>query len=112
MSMFVEVESVEKGCKVIINMDMVLEIAPLTEGGCALFFSDSAAVGGKTSMKVKDSWTQFQQFVMRTVSADDIARRFPKAEEKEEEPTWRSRKPATKKEPAPVGDIPSFVNKE
>lgn len=113
MSMFVEVYSVEKGCQVIINMDLVLEIAPLVEGGCALFFADAAAVNGKSAMKVKDSYSQFQQFVMRTVSADDIAARFPKQEpETKEEPVWRSRKPATKKEPAPVGDIPAFVNKD
>jgi hypothetical protein len=29
MSMFVEVNSVDKGCPVIINLDQVIEIAPL-----------------------------------------------------------------------------------
>lgn len=74
MSLFVEVESVDKNCKVIINLDMVMEIAPLVEGGCALFFPDSAAVGGKASMKVKNDYDQFKQFVLQTVSSDDIAK--------------------------------------
>jgi hypothetical protein len=78
MALFVEVESIEKQCKVIVNLDEVLEIAPLLEGGCALFFSDSAAVGGKTSYKVKDNYDAFKQFAMQTVSSDDIAKRFPK----------------------------------
>jgi hypothetical protein len=83
MALFVEVESVEKNCKVIVNLDEVLEIAPLTSGGCALFFSDSAAVGGKTSYKVKDDYDQFKQFAMQTVSADDIAKRFPTKKSKD-----------------------------
>ena len=83
MALFVEVESVEKNCKVIVNLDEVLEIAPLTSGGCALFFSDSAAVGGKTSYKVKDEYDQFKQFAMQTVSADDITKRFPTKKSKD-----------------------------
>ena len=73
MGLFVEVESVEKNCKVIINLDEVIEIAPLVEGGCALFFVDGAYVGGKTSYKVKDSYDAFKQFAMETVSAADVA---------------------------------------
>ena len=83
MALFVEVESVEKHCKVIVNLDEVLEIAPLLDGGCALFFSDSAAVGGKTSYKVKDNYEQFRQFAMQTVSSDDIAKRFPTKKSKD-----------------------------
>jgi len=78
MATFIEVQSVEKQCKVIINLDEVIEIAPLAAGGCALYFSDSAAVGGKTAYKVKDEYPAFQQFAMQTVSAEDIAKRFPK----------------------------------
>ena len=78
MSLFVEVNSIEKKCKVIVNLDMVVEIAPLVEGGCILFVSDSAATGGRTPIKVSDSYDQFKQFAMQTVSADDIAARFPK----------------------------------
>jgi hypothetical protein len=76
MALFIEVESVEKNCKVILNLDEVIEIAPLRDGGCALFISDSAAVGGKTSIKVRDSYDQFKQFAMQTVSSEDIAKRI------------------------------------
>ena len=85
MSLFVEVDSVEKGCKVIINLDEVIEIAPLAAGGCALFFADSAAAGGSKTYKVKDSYDQFKQFAMQPVSAEDIAKRFPKT--KPDKPT-------------------------
>jgi hypothetical protein len=77
MSLFIEVNSVEKGCKVIINVEHITEVAPLATGGCALFFADGAAVGGLRTMKVSDSYTLFQQLVMQMVSADDIANRFP-----------------------------------
>jgi hypothetical protein len=76
--MFIEVESVEKMCKVIINLNEVIEIAPLIEGGCALFFADSAAVNGRSAYKVKNHYNEFSQFVLQTVTADDIAKRFPK----------------------------------
>jgi hypothetical protein len=77
--MFIEVNSIEKGCPVMINLDEVLEIAPLMEGGCALFFADAAAVNGKNAMKVTDSYALFKQFALQMVTPDDIAKRFPKA---------------------------------
>jgi len=86
MSLFIEVQSVEKNCPVLINLDEVVEIAPLARGGCDLFFSDSAAVGGKTAMKVKDSYNLFKQLAMQMVSPEDIAKKIsnltPKIEEK------------------------------
>jgi hypothetical protein len=69
MSLFVEVESTEKKCRVIINLDNVSEIAPLIDGGCILYFND------KGPYKVTDSYEQFKQFAMETVSADDIAKK-------------------------------------
>jgi hypothetical protein len=86
MALFVEVFSEDKQCDVIVNLDEVLEIAPLAAGGCALFFSDAAAVGGKTSYKVTTPYSQFKQFAMQTVSAEDIASRFPKVTVKEDAP--------------------------
>lgn len=68
MGLFVEVQSVEKNCKVILNMDEVVEVAPMSTGGCHLFLSDGRIY------KVKDSYPLFQQFAMQTVSADDIAK--------------------------------------
>lgn len=78
MSLFVEVTSVDKDCKVILNLDHVIEIAPLVTGGCAIFMSDGAGMNSKTSMKVKEDYEMFKQFAMQTVTADDIQKRFPK----------------------------------
>lgn len=101
MSLFVEVNSVDKGCPVIINLDSVMEIAPLASGGCALFFPDSAAVGGKTAMKVTDSYEQFKQFAIQPVSAEDIARRFSKV-------TPVEQPVKSKKSTTPEYDIPKL----
>ncbi|CAB4133142.1 hypothetical protein UFOVP250_47 [uncultured Caudovirales phage] len=81
MSTFVEVNSVEKGCPVIINLDHVIEIVPLKAGGCSVFYADSAAVGGKTDIKVTDSYLAFKQFALETVSAEDIAKKVKKLKE-------------------------------
>ena len=72
MSLFVEVKSIDKQCKVIINLDEVVEIAPLVEGGCAIFFSDGAGMNSKTAIKVSDDYDIFKQFVLQTVSTEDI----------------------------------------
>ena len=72
MALFVEVQSVEKGCKVILNMDEVVEVAPMASGGCHLFLSDGRIY------KVKDNYPLFQQFAMQTVSSDDIANQVKK----------------------------------
>jgi fructose/tagatose bisphosphate aldolase len=77
MSIFVEVDSIEKGCPVIINLDHIIEIAPLKEGGSALFMTDGAGMNSKMSVRVSNNYSEFKQFVMQTVSADDIAKRFP-----------------------------------
>jgi hypothetical protein len=77
MSLFVEVNSVEKGCPVIVNLEHIIEIAPLAAGGCALFTLDSAGMNSKNSMRVTNDYSEFKQFAMQTVSAEDIERRFP-----------------------------------
>ena len=86
MSTFIEVKSLEKNCPVIINLDGVMEIAPLVGGGCALFTSQG------TIIKVSDNYEQFKQFAMETVSASDVAKRVAKLSQVE-------------KEPAPIDDI-------
>lgn len=91
MSLFVEVNSVEKNCPVIINLDHVIEIAPLASGGCALFTLDGAGMNSKNAMRVSDSYELFKQFAMQTVSAEDIARRFPKIAEEPKAPTSKSK---------------------
>jgi hypothetical protein len=75
MSLFIEVDSIEKNCKVVINLDTVQEIAPLLEGGCALFFADDIPSGSKIPYKVKNSYDDFKQFAMQTVTQDDIAKK-------------------------------------
>ena len=76
--MFIEVNSIEKNCQVMVNLDEVIEIAPLATGGCHLFFVDSASVGGKNAMKVSDSYALFKQFALQMVTPEDISKRFPK----------------------------------
>ena len=92
MSLFVEVNSVEKGCPVIVNLDHIIEIAPLASGGCALFTIDGAGMNSKNAMRVTDSYDQFKQFAMQTVSAEDIARRFPKVSAPVETPAKKTKK--------------------
>ena len=106
MSLFVEVESLEKQCKVIINLEHIVEVAPLVDGGCALFFNDSAAVGGVRTMKVKDSYNQFKQFAMQPVSSEMIADRIAKITPVSETPA----KPARVTKTAKVAefDIPKL----
>ena len=79
MSLFVEVDSVEKNCQVIVNLDHIVEIAPLKEGGCVLYLSDSAGMNSRSGLKVRDNYMLFKQFAMQTVTAEDIEKRFPKA---------------------------------
>ena len=86
MSTFVEVTSTApKQCKLIINLDCIIEIAPLVTGGCVLYFSTLEA-GGPRTITVSDSYQQFMQFAMQTVSAEDIAKRFPTSNNKPKRP--------------------------
>lgn len=93
MSTFVEVTSVEKGCPVIVNLDHIVEIAPLLDGGCALFMSDSAGMNSKNAVRVKENYSLFKQFAMQTVTPEDIEKRFPKETGK------------SKKQVAPIDDL-------
>lgn len=77
---FVEVNSIQpKMCKLIINLDYVLEIAPLVTGGCVLSIGAQEA-GTSRTITVSDDYSAFKQFVMQTVTAEDITKRFPKKE--------------------------------
>ena len=78
MSLFVEVNSVEKQCPVIINLDHVVEIVPWKTGGCALFVPDQTVPGGRSAFKVTDEYTLFKQFALQMVSSDDIAKKVAK----------------------------------
>ena len=58
MNSLVLVSSVEKSSVVIVNLDHVIEIAPLKGGGCVFFMVD-----GKT-MNVKESFAYFSKMVI------------------------------------------------
>jgi hypothetical protein len=98
MALFIQVFDVEKNCEIIVNIDSVMEIAPLRTGGCEICFPDAAAVGGRRSMKVRNNYSEFKQFVLETVTADDVAKITSKTKQ-------------TVKEKAPVGDILSTIPK-
>jgi hypothetical protein len=84
MATFIEVNSFDKGCPVIVNLDTIVEIAPLVDGGCILFMNDGAGMNSRQGIRVTDDYNQFKQFAMQTVTAEDIVRRFPKVETKKE----------------------------
>ena len=69
---FVEVNDVDKRCKIIINLDMVEFIAPVSAGGCHIFTRSDKPI------KVSDSYDMFSQFALAPVTADDIASRIEK----------------------------------
>lgn len=113
MAYFVEVNDIDKGCPVIINMDAVMEIAPINSpAGCEITFLEqddvdalrrekiltAAAVRGRRVMRVSEPYTLFKQFVIQQVSAEDIARVNGRIKE-------------TKKEKAPVNDILAEIPK-
>ena len=89
MAYFIEVNDIDKKCPVIINLDAVMEIAPIfNPNGCDITFLESddsdairrekngsaAAIKGRRVMRVSDNYTAFKQFVIQPVSAEDIAR--------------------------------------
>jgi hypothetical protein len=75
MGMFIKVFSTEKQCDTLINLDLVVEIAPLKDGTVNLFFPDSGAAGGKIVYNVRNAWPLFEQFAIMPVSSDDVAKR-------------------------------------
>ena len=81
MTMLIEVDSLDKKCPVIINLEAVGEIAPLVGGGCALFMADGH--GGAVSLKVSNDYNEFKQFVLQTVKPEDIAKKFGKTKAKD-----------------------------
>ena len=59
-------------------MDYILEVAPLITGGCVLTMGAQEA-GTSRTITVSDDYSAFKQFVMQTVTAESIQKRFPKA---------------------------------
>jgi len=82
--MFIEVNSIApKNCRLIINLDNIIEVAPLIAGGCVLYFSTLEA-GSPRTITISDDYPMFQQFVLQTVRAEDIAKKFPKVTKKDD----------------------------
>lgn len=117
MAYFVEVNDLDKKCPVIINMDAVMEIAPINSpSGCEITFLESddvdalrreniktaAATKGRRVMRVSDSYSMFKQFVISPVSSEDIAKVNGRLEAS-------NKKAGVVKEKAPVDfDIPTL----
>jgi hypothetical protein len=98
MGTFVEVNSVEKNTTVILNLDEVIEIAPLVNGGSEIRFSDARII------KVKDNYNQFKQFALQTVTSEDIAKTIARLTPSEAE----KKQPVKTKKETPQFDIPKL----
>jgi len=107
MGLKVEVFSKDKDCLCIIDLDAVIEVAPLSSGGCALFFDRNPSIA---PMYVTNAYAEFKQFVVQTISSDDIAKRVQslKSPTLEEYPTLA---PAVSKVEAPKGRGRPALNK-
>jgi hypothetical protein len=102
MSTFVEVHSNEKNCSVIINLEHVVEIAPLVKGGCVIVMIPVDAGVSKT-MTVKNDYSEFKQFALQTVSAEDIKKRIEALNPEKRGP---GRPPKTEvPEPTPIAQL-------
>jgi hypothetical protein len=76
MSLFAEVYDLGKGCPVVVNLEHVVEITPLRSGGCEIAFSDSASVGGKRVINVRDNYDMFKQLAMTIVTPEAMSDRI------------------------------------
>lgn len=75
--MLVEVNSVTpKRCRLLVNLEHLVEVAPLVNGGCVLFFNCIEAGVAKT-ITVSDEYSTFKQFALETVTPESIQKRFP-----------------------------------
>lgn len=80
---FVRVNSKEKQCAVLIDMEKVFEIVPHKNGGSVLFFISPDDMGaargalnnGRVGIHVDEEFSMFEQFIVQTVSSADVAKR-------------------------------------
>jgi hypothetical protein len=76
--MLIQVKSREKNCDVIINLDHVMEIAPLAAGGSAIrmaYDGDVTAKAGFREIHVDNDFKEFQQFVLQTVTSEEVSKK-------------------------------------
>jgi hypothetical protein len=85
--MLVKVKSREKGCDVIINMEHVIEITPLKDGGTAIRFVYDGSVtgkGGYREIHVDNKFSEFEQFVLETVTAESVSKKVAELKKQQE----------------------------
>lgn len=76
--MLIQVKSREKQCEVIINLDHVMEIAPLAMGGSAIrmvYDGDVTSKTGYREIHVDNDFKEFQQFVLQTVTTEVVSKK-------------------------------------
>jgi len=107
--MLIKVKSREKACDVIINLDHVIEITPLRDGGSAIRFIYDGDVTSKTGFReifVDNKFTEFEQFVLQTVSVDSVSKKVQELKKQQEKIGPKESVPLKKGEDDL--DIPTF----
>ena len=85
--MLIKVKSREKQCEVIINLDHVIEISPLRDGGSAIRFiydGDVTAKAGYREIFVDNKFTEFEQFVLQTVEVETVSKKVADLKKQQE----------------------------
>jgi hypothetical protein len=85
--MLIQVKSREKHCDVIINLDHVMEIAPLQDGGTAIrmvYDGDITSKVGYREIHVDNKFSEFQQFVLETVTVDTVSKKVKELKAQQE----------------------------
>jgi hypothetical protein len=85
--MLIQVKSREKRCDVIINLDHVMEIAPLQNGGSAIrmvYDGDVTSKTGYREIHVDNPYTEFLQFVLQTVTTDSVSKKVKELKAQQE----------------------------
>lgn len=106
-NMLIQVKSREKNCDVIINLDHVLEIAPLADGGCEIRFVYDGDITSKTgyrSIKVDNGYNEFKQFVLETVTSEVVSKKVQELKKLQEKTGPKEKVGLRKTE----DDIPTF----
>ena len=85
--MLIKVQSREKQCDVIINLDHVIEISPLRDGGCAIRLTYDGDVTPKTGyreIQVDNKFSEFEQFVLQTVTSESVSKKVQELKKQQE----------------------------
>jgi hypothetical protein len=107
--MLIKVKSREKQCDVIINLDHVMEISPLRDGGTAirmLYDGDITQKTGYREIYVENKFSEFEQFVLQTVTTDVMSKKVEELK-KQQEKLGKKEKVALKSGEDEI-EIPTF----